>query len=300
MSSNEPVFVFNGTTYLGGGSNANCTISVCPVELSIYGYRPSLPLSISLIALYGVCGFVQIALGWRYKTWGYMSAMLLGCIDEILGYVGRILMYKNPWNHGGFIMQIVLITIGPVFFSAAIYVMLSQIVTYISPKHSRFDPRLFYYIFIPCDIVSLILQAIGGAMSSTSDGSSSAGVNIALAGLAFQVATLVAFVAMTVDYFVRSREVWRSAHLPLKFKVFVSFLALATLLILIRCCYRVYELNEGYTRHSGALRDQTLFIALEAAMVIAAAYALVIGHPGQVFYSGPRRLAGTGDDTTKE
>lgn len=137
-------------------------------------------------------------------------------------------------------------------------------ITYISPKHSRFNPRLFYYIFIPCDIISLILQAIGGAMSSTSNGSSNNGVNIALAGLSFQVATLVVFVALTVDYFIRSRKVWRSTRLPLKFKVFLTFLTLATVLILIRCCYRVYELNEGYSRDSEALRDQTLFIALEA------------------------------------
>ncbi|KAJ9617560.1 hypothetical protein H2204_013691 [Knufia peltigerae] len=264
MSSDGPIYVFNGTTYIGGGSDANCTISVCPVELSIYGYRASLPLSVALIALYGVCCIVQIGLGWRYKTWGFMTAMLLGCIDEILGYVGRIMMYKNPWNHDAFIMQIVLITIGPVFFSAAIYVILYQIITYISPKHSRFNPRLFYYIFIPCDIISLILQAIGGAMSSTSNGSSNNGVNIALAGLSFQVATLVVFVALTVDYFIRSRKVWRSTRLPLKFKVFLTFLTLATVLILIRCCYRVYELNEGYSRDSEALRDQTLFIALEA------------------------------------
>lgn len=106
MSSDGPIYVFNGTTYIGGGSDANCTISVCPVELSIYGYRASLPLSVALIALYGVCCIVQIGLGWRYKTWGFMTAMLLGCIDEILGYVGRIMMYKNPWNHDAFIMQI--------------------------------------------------------------------------------------------------------------------------------------------------------------------------------------------------
>lgn len=101
-------------------------------------------------------------------------------------------------------------------------------------------------------------------MSSTSDGSSNVGVNIALAGLGFQVATLVVFIALTVDYFVRSRKVWMATRLPLKFKVFVSFLTLATVLILIRCCYRVYELNGGYSSDSEALRDQALFIGLEA------------------------------------
>jgi len=96
----------DGRYYVAGGDLSNCTIAVCPVELSVYGYRPTLPGSIALIALYGICALVQVVLGWRYKTWGFMVAMLLGCVDEILGYVGRILYYQNPWGETGFIMQI--------------------------------------------------------------------------------------------------------------------------------------------------------------------------------------------------
>ena len=40
--------------------------------------------------------------------------------------------------------------------------------------------------------------------------------------------------------------------------------------------------------NSSALRDQPLFIGLEAIMVIIAAFCLVIGHPGPVFYSGEK------------
>lgn len=137
-------------------------------------------------------------------------------------------------------------------------------VQYISVEASRFKPNLFYLVFIPCDIISLILQAVGGAMSSTSNGESTVGVNIALAGLAFQVATLALFVGGTVDYISRSRHVWRFASIPGRFIIFSIFLTIALLTIMIRCCYRVYELNEGYSRESEALRDQPLFIGLES------------------------------------
>lgn len=116
----------NGTFYLAGGDNSNCTVSVCPVELSVYGYRPSLAASGALIALYGICMIIQTVLGFRYKTWWFMSCMIAGCVDEILGYAGRIMYWQNPWGKSGFILQIVMITIGPVFFSGAIYVLLSQ------------------------------------------------------------------------------------------------------------------------------------------------------------------------------
>ena len=139
-------------------------------------------------------------------------------------------------------------------------------VTYISVKHSRFPPQYFYYTFIPCDILSLVLQAVGGAMSATAKASSKNGVDIALAGLALQVATLTAFAVLTVDYFFRSRLVWRhnATIMTRKFTSFIVFLAFATILILIRCCYRIDELSGGYSRTSSSLRDQKLFIGLES------------------------------------
>ena len=144
---------------------------------------------------------------------------------------------------------------------------MSSSVDYISPKSSRFHPKFFYWIFIPCDFLSLILQAVGGAISSSTDGDAQNVVNIALAGLSFQVATLTIFILLTVDYLFRSRSAWSHSSLPTQFKIFASALALAIVLILARCCYRVYELNQGYQRTSTALRDQSLFIGLESVYV---------------------------------
>lgn len=96
----------SGQVYAASGNDANCTLAVCPVILSTYGYRASLPFSSVLIALYSLCIVAQIYLGFRHKTWSYMTAMLCGCFCEILGYAGRIMMWQNPWNRSGFIMQI--------------------------------------------------------------------------------------------------------------------------------------------------------------------------------------------------
>ncbi len=142
MSANAPSYTTDdGIFYIAGGRDANCTLSAFPIEQSVYGYRPSLGASAAFISLYAVAMVVHLALGWRTKAWFFLSAMVLGCIDEAIGYAGRILLWQNPWGHSGFILQIgtsclskfssassliaiVLITIGPVFFSAAIYVTL--------------------------------------------------------------------------------------------------------------------------------------------------------------------------------
>ena len=134
-------------------------------------------------------------------------------------------------------------------------------VEYLDPSISRFRPKLYYAIFLPADLACLVLQAVGGALSTTSQGGSDVAVKLALAGLGAQVVVLVIFCVFFVDY------IWRYFRSPIarvpdpRLKLFLWFLALAILLILARCAYRVDELSEGYSGH--LIHDEPLFIALE-------------------------------------
>lgn len=108
------------------GPDSNCTLELCPVEWSVYQYRPSLPSNIVFLVLYVVAMLIHIYLGIRWRSWGFMVPMILGCLFEIAGYVGRIVMYNNPFDFIGFMIQIVFITCGPIFYTASIYVTLSK------------------------------------------------------------------------------------------------------------------------------------------------------------------------------
>lgn len=139
---------------------------------------------------------------------------------------------------------------------------LGDSVLYLGREYSRFSPKFYYWIFIPCDILSLVLQSIGGALSSTSDGGSKTAVWVSIAGLAFQVFTLCVFIALVVEYAVRYiRASKGAASLSTQFKMFSFFLALAILLILIRCVYRIDELSDGY--NGPLIHDEGLFVGLE-------------------------------------
>jgi hypothetical protein len=108
------------------GPDANCTLSTCPIEASVYGYRPSLPANAVFLALFAVAIAVHIFLGIRWKSWGFMSFVIVGCLVEIVGYAARIFLYNNPFGFIPFLIQIIFITTGPVFYTAAIYVTLSK------------------------------------------------------------------------------------------------------------------------------------------------------------------------------
>ncbi|KAH7020890.1 RTA1 like protein-domain-containing protein [Microdochium trichocladiopsis] len=269
------------------GPNANCTLELCKAEWSVVGYQPNVPANAFFLAAFAASALIHLAQGifyWRKgrPTWGFTTVIVTGCLDEIVGYIGRLLLHDNPFSFGAFLMQIICVTTAPVFFCAAIYVTLSQTIYFIDPSKSRFDPRWFYWVFIPCDIISLVLQAAGGAMSSvsTTEAAVNRGVDISLAGLVFQVVTLVAFSALFIDYLwscgflgalfggkakraaAGEKAAAAERSFPRPLRLFLVFLFLATLFIFIRCAYRVKELSEGY--FSEFFREETLFIVLES------------------------------------
>lgn len=119
----------------------------------------------------------------------------------------------------------------------------------------------------PCDIFSLVLQSVGGALSSTSSGGSKTAVDVSIAGLSFQVFTLCVFIALGIEFAVRYTKAQRVEQgkmpLPTSFKMFVVFLTAAITFILIRCAYRIDELSNGY--NGPLIHNEPLFIALEGA-----------------------------------
>lgn len=88
------------------GPGANCTLDICPVEMSVYGYRPSLAANFTLLALYVVSALAHTLLGFRWKTYSFMAFMIVGAVNAVLGYAGRIMLYYNPFNFTAFMIQI--------------------------------------------------------------------------------------------------------------------------------------------------------------------------------------------------
>jgi hypothetical protein len=148
--------------------------------------------------------------------------------------------------------------------------------------------------FIPCDVISLVLQALGGGMASVAShnrDNPDLGSNIMIAGLAFQVATIAIFILCSVDFALRTVRRHRAlgesaldqrpevAHVrnSLRFKLFLGALSLAAFLILWRSAFRVAELSEGW---SGAIMgDQGMFIGFEGVLIVVAVWVLLIFHP---------------------
>lgn len=161
---------------------------------------------------------------------------------------------------------------------------LSKTINFFGPELSRVNPKLFFYIFIPLDIICLALQAAGGALSTILTGN--IGVNVSMAGLVLQVIVLVIFSVAFADYMIRyirsgRRQFQGQTVAGWRFGAFFGGLTVAIVLILARCAYRVAELQAGYD--SALFHDQAPFIVLEGVLIALAVVALCFGHPGLMF-----------------
>jgi hypothetical protein len=116
-------------------------------------------------------------------------------------------------------------------------------------------------LFLPCDIVSLILQGVGGGLSAASSGGNVNGEKIAMAGLIFQVITLAALSVIFADSNFRLLHSAYAKQIIRRDVFFLSFLVLAISLTMARCIFRAYELKEGYKGE--LITHEDLFIALE-------------------------------------
>ena len=244
----------------------------CPVEESIYGYLPNLAGNAFFAAIFGVFMIVNIFFGIRYRTWTFLIAMSFGCLGESLGYIGRVLLNDNPYDMTGFNIQICCLTLAPAFITAGIYLTLKHIVICFGEQHSYLKPKYYTWLFISCDILSLILQGAGGGIAATSDDDRSlqqVGNDLMMAGISFQVVTLFAFAVLAAIYCFRlarsttplspsAESVKRSTG----FKLFAAGFLVAFLVIFIRCVYRIAEMAGGWG--NPIMQNELDFIVLDS------------------------------------
>lgn len=153
-------------------------------------------------------------------------------------------------------------------------------------------------MFIAGDFIALFLQAMGGGIASSTTGSTEqSGINIMIAGVSWQVFSLVVFAALCTDFALRVRRAQASDFNPQyeglrssrSFKLFLWSLGIATLTIFIRSVFRCAELSDGF--HGSLANDQVTFMILEGAMISIAVIALTAFHPGLIWKSEWRELA---------
>ncbi|KAJ4379108.1 hypothetical protein N0V86_005150 [Didymella sp. IMI 355093] len=289
-------------------SRRYCKVGTCPPSWQVIDYRPSPAGNGIYMGIFIVLLLAHAYLGVRYKTWKYTGLLVTGLLGEVVGYAGRLMLHANPFLMNNFLVNLIPLTLAPALFTAAIYLSLARVFFILDPSntYSRLKPKLYTYIFVGCDLLALVLQAIGGALAATAKDKrgSDQGVRVMIAGLISQVVTMALFLGLWADFVMRMKRargratgklgMYEALEASNAFRWFQWSLFVATVLIFVRCVYRVAELWDGF---GGRLANhEASFMVFEGPMVFLAVTALTWFHPGRVFGDlwGP---AGRGERT---
>ena len=173
----------------------------------------------------------------------------------------------------------------PTFFTAGAYVILGRIISILGRKTSPISPVLYLWIFCTIDVISLVIQAVGGglaavAFNSTPEGDTDIGTNIMVAGIDFQLASVVVFSVLFFVVLYRATAVLHLSILKIdrNLQVLVFATSFSILLIVMRSIYRTIELAGGWT--GPVIETERYFLALDGAPMAAAVIIFNIFHPG--------------------
>jgi hypothetical protein len=251
-----------------------------------YGYIPTFAAGIVYCVLFGAAFCVQGFRSFKYRRWTcYM--LFIGSLIECIGWAGRTWNAKCPYNKTAFLTQISTLVIAPIFFAAALYLILARLIIRRGPQFSLLKPKAYLWVFCSCDFVSLLIQAAGGGLASgeaNSNKSTKPGTHFIVAGILFQLLSMTAFSACFVYFLHRSKHI----HSPRNEKLVIGSMTLALVCVYIRSAYRTVELFQGW---SGFLiSHERFFVALDAGMMTVAAWSLNIFDPAVLLQENDKEV----------
>ncbi|KAJ7028653.1 RTA1-like protein [Mycena alexandri] len=259
---------------------------------SQYGYKPSEAIAILFITLYGIstsCDFfhscnaqpvklmgafsppvLHIGQATYYRMWWLLPTAVLCGIGKLLGWSGRLWSSISLAAQTPFLMQISTTIIAPTPLLAASFVIhfpippvhvvktFQRVIQRLGTSYSRLTPKWYTILFLPCDIIALVIQGVGGGMASSANDLARAnvGAHVMLGGIAFQFAVIILFSALTADFVHRS-------------------------------VYRIIELSGGWDGR--IIQTEVYFNVLDGGMVVLALFTLNFAHPGLLLRQAPAK-----------
>lgn len=291
-----------------GLSHASEVLSSLSKADNIYGMDPSLGGNVAMTIIMGIFFIAHTSMGWFYQTWWFGISYFLGSALEMIGYIGRSVSAGDSDNKDAYMVQIVCLTIAPCFIMAGIYFLLAQFVMVYGQKYAILKPIWYSYIFIACDIVSLLVQGTGGGIASAAAKryeSGQTGTDIMVGGLAFQVVSMSVFLLMYGHFFWKIKylrpgfkemenqfpEEFASIRAKPSFKWFPLVVFLGTIFVYVRSIYRVVELSEGWKGY--LMIHEIYFMILDALMMALTCLIFIPFHPGIMIGKGSIAVPGT-------
>ncbi|ORX36045.1 putative integral to membrane protein [Kockovaella imperatae] len=258
-------------------------------------YVPSIPLNAVAAALYFTVAIILTFLNYKWRA-NYMLCLVIGAYCEGLGLALRLALRNNLHSSGLYIVMYLFVVLSPCAFLAGDYILLGRLVQHLDgTQYLRpFKARLISRIFIISDVITFLIQAAGGGLSTANKPSvAETGGHIFLAGIAAQMGSFILFSFIWAMFAFRvrfqdqdlwQRKGWKSLHWALGF---------TCICFMIRSVFRTVELSEGYIGYLAT--HERFFLGLDTLPLFLGISTYVFFWPGKYITPETRINPGPSD-----
>ncbi|KAK3938536.1 hypothetical protein QBC46DRAFT_162369 [Diplogelasinospora grovesii] len=256
-----------------------------PKKFVLYDYDPSFAAAVIFIILFSLASVYHLFLLIRRRTW-YFIPFFIGCLFEAVGYVGRSVNANEEsgeWTLTPYIVQSLLILLGPTLYAASIYMVLGRLIMFLdAEEHAVIRRKWLTKIFVMGDVLSFLAQSAGGGMlaKAKSQSDQDLGNNVILAGLGIQVIFFGLFVVTAIIFHVRITKRPTPTATSTNWQKLILALYVTSLLILVRSLYRMVEYAMG--SDGELMKKEGYLLAMDSTLMwlVSAVFAYV--HPSKV------------------
>ncbi|ABN66878.2 putative transporter or flippase transmembrane protein [Scheffersomyces stipitis CBS 6054] len=254
--------------------DATLNLKALEWDNNLYALTLNRPANIIYLVVFAICFFYTIAMLWKSRYHWYNITFFAGLGLEFAGFLGRVLSFSDDTNMNFYLLQYVSLTIAPAFLMGGIYFLFAQVVVIHGREYSILKPMWYSYLFIACDVLSLLIQAGGGgsaSIASKNHQDTRPGTNTMIAGIAFQVVAMSIFLGFWFEFL--QRVYFKNAKLepteyPLAKRSVKNFLKLLFNVKSVRQ-YRQEHLDPHYNPKYKSIREKQFFQFFPLAMTLA-------------------------------
>jgi len=256
-----------------------------PVDLTFFGFKPNIPISIAAIVVFAILTLILLGLNVKFKAWFFMILPLAGAMETI-GFLSHTYCIYHPNNEPSYILFMVPVLLAPTVFAAADYTLVSKLMmkSHIPKIPPIFTPSVVRYLFLVVDLLAFCVQGLGGGLlASKSLSVVNTGRKIMLGGLCITLMIFVFFLFLTVYLHYR---IIRDSHIhtskedqDVRWKRILVVLYVDMILLITRAIYRLVEFSlPGY--HNRISTDERYFYSLDTLLMIIIMILWMFYHPG--------------------
>ncbi|KAI9574463.1 RTA1-domain-containing protein [Boletus coccyginus] len=265
-------------------------------------YIASNTLTAIAFTLVMLIALIQTFYTFRYGG-KYMLTMVIGGYTYATGFGCRFGLRYHPDSEGMYIAEYMFIVLSacpsPCAFIAANYILLGRVARHIScPTHVLLPVQKLTLVFVSSDITTFLIQAIGGGMTvSHNQTQQQTGAHVFLAGLVLQLMSFTLFSGIYIRFLYRvytlEHNIWehdKGQPWNRGWRTLAAALAVSCIGILVRSCYRVTELSQGFQGYLAT--TEAFFYALDTLPLVVAISVYVLFWPGWFIKDGAEMTHG--------